>query len=77
MLYVDSSSNNKGSGAELILEDMNGICIEQSLPFLFRTSNNQVEYQALIASLKLAIELQVQSLIIKRDSQLVIGQVKG
>ena len=48
----------------LILEDANGVSIEQSLEFMFRTSNNQAEYKALIAGLKLANELRVQSLAI-------------
>ncbi|XP_057450055.1 uncharacterized protein LOC130741226 [Lotus japonicus] len=43
--------------------------IEQSLKFEFRASNNQVEYEALIAG--------VQRLYIKGDSQLVVKQVKG
>ena len=30
-LYVDDSSNDKGSRAQVILEDMNGVSIEQSL----------------------------------------------
>ena len=63
----------KGSGARVILEDMNGVSIEVSLPFMFKTSNNQAEYEALVASLKLAKELGVSRLIIKGDSQLVIG----
>ena len=44
---------------------------------MFKASNNQVEYKALLAGLKQAKKLGVQRLVIKRDSQLVIGQVKG
>ena len=76
-LYVDNLSNNKGSGAGVILEDKNGVSIEQSLRFMFKTSNNQVKYEALLAGLKLAKELGVQRLVIKRDSELVIGQGRG
>ena len=39
-LYVNESSNNKGSGSRVILEDINGVSIEQSLQFIFKTSNN-------------------------------------
>ena len=52
MLYVDGSSNNKGSRARVILEDMNGVSIEQSLRFMFKTSNNQAEYKTLLVGLK-------------------------
>ena len=41
---------------------------------MFKTSNNQAEYEALLASLRLAKELGVRRLTIKGDSQLVIGQ---
>ena len=64
MLYVDGSSNNKGSGAGVLLEDMNGLAI---LRFTFKTSNNQAEYKVLLASLKLAKELGVQRLVIRGD----------
>ena len=56
-LYVNGSSNNKGSGARVILKGMNGVSIEQYLQFMFKTSNNQAKYEALLASLKLAKEL--------------------
>ena len=39
-VYMDGSSNNKGSGAGVILEDMNAVFVEQSLRFMFKTSNN-------------------------------------
>ena len=39
--------------------------------------NNQVEYEALIAGLKLAKDMGVRSLKAKSDSQLIISQVNG
>ena len=75
MLFVDGSSNLKGSGAGIILEGPEGIAIEQSLRFGFKASNNQAEYEALIASLQLVKEMGANSLIVKSDSQLVTSQV--
>ena len=43
---------------------------------MFKANINQVEYEALIAGLRLAKELGVWSLIIKGDSQLMISQVQ-
>jgi len=40
VLSVDGSSNQLGSGAEVILEGPNGVLIEQSLRFAFKASNN-------------------------------------
>jgi len=77
MLSVDGSSNQQGSGAGIILEGPNGVLIEQALRFAFKASNNQAEYEALIAGMLLAKEMGTQSLLAKSDSQLVTGQVTG
>ena len=45
------------------------------LRFDFKTSNNEAEYEALIAGLKLAKEMKVESPEIYSDSQLVVCQV--
>jgi len=56
ILSVDRATNSKGSGAGIILEDPQRALIEQSLHFAFRASNNQVEYETLIAGMLLAKE---------------------
>ncbi|XP_020205839.1 uncharacterized protein LOC109791001 [Cajanus cajan] len=55
-IHVDGSSNNQGIGAGIILEGPNGLSFEQSLRFAFKASNNQAEYEALLAGLRLAQE---------------------
>ncbi|XP_057452660.1 uncharacterized protein LOC130744496 [Lotus japonicus] len=77
ILSVDGSSNNTGSGAGITIESPDKMVIEQSLKFEFKASNNQSEYEALIVGLRLAIELGIQKLFIKGDSQLVVKQVNG
>ena len=77
VLSVDGSSNQQGSEAGVILEGPSGMLIEQALRFAFKASNNQVEYEALIAVMLLAKEMGAQSLLAKSDSQLVTGQVIG
>ncbi|XP_057418373.1 uncharacterized protein LOC130712562 [Lotus japonicus] len=76
-LSVDGSSNVKGSGAGVILEGSGGVTIEQSLKFDFKASNNQAEYEAIIAGLRLTIEMGVQNIRIKTDSQIVSRQIQG
>lgn len=39
----------------------------------FKASNNVDEYEVLLAGLKLAKEMEVQRLVINRDSQLVVS----
>ncbi|WJX58397.1 hypothetical protein P8452_43858 [Trifolium repens] len=76
-LSVDGASNIKGSGAGVVLEGPDGVLIEQSLRFAFKASNNQAEYEALIAGMKLAKEMDITDLKAKSDSQLVRNQVSG
>jgi len=56
-LYVDGSLNPKGAGADIVLEGPNDILIEKFLHFAFKTSNNQAEYEAILAGLSLAHEV--------------------
>ena len=74
-LYVDGSSNEGGLGAGLILVSPQGHWTNYALKFGFKASNNEAEYEALIAGLNLAKEMKVESLEIYSDSQLVICQV--
>ena len=74
-LFVDRSSNEGGSGAGLILVSPEGHRVHYALRFGFKASNNETEYKALIAGLKLAKEMKVECLEIYSDSQLVVYQV--
>jgi hypothetical protein len=76
-LSVDGASNIRGSGAGVVLEGPDGVLIEQSLRFAFKASNNQAEYEALLAGMKLAKEMEITDLRAKSDSQLVTNQVSG
>jgi len=57
---VDESSNQQRIGVGVILEGPNGLLIEQALRFAFKVSNNQAEYEALIAGMLLAKKLGVE-----------------
>ncbi|XP_020202768.1 uncharacterized protein LOC109788451 [Cajanus cajan] len=76
-MHVDGSSNNTGSGAGIILEGPMGVVLEQSMHFGFRASNNQAEYEALLAGLRLAGDIGVRRLICWTDSQIVSEQVNN
>ncbi|RDX90227.1 hypothetical protein CR513_27935, partial [Mucuna pruriens] len=70
LLSIDGASNQSESGASIILEGPNEVLVEQSLQFEFKGSNNPVEYEALLAEMKLARELEVQILIAKSNLKL-------
>nr|XP_027120400.1 uncharacterized protein LOC113737356 [Coffea arabica] len=76
-LYVDGSSNGDGSGAGLLLEGSQGEVCSYALRFGFPATNNEAEYEALIAGLQLARRLGAQQIHVRSDSQLVVRQVLG
>ncbi|XP_020970102.1 uncharacterized protein LOC110268349 [Arachis ipaensis] len=76
-LHVDGSSNLTSGGAGVILESQNGVVIEQSVRYDFPVSNNQAEYEALLAGLTLASEVGAKILEINTDSQVVSSQING
>lgn len=57
-MYVDGSSNKKGSQAGIVLERPRHFQLELSLSFEFNTSNNQVEYEALLTCLILIRDMR-------------------
>ena len=61
----------------LQLEAPTGEVIEQAIRLDFPASNNEAEYEAIIAELNLAISVSSEKIIINSDSQLVVGQVNG
>nr|XP_025616499.1 uncharacterized protein LOC112708784 [Arachis hypogaea] len=73
-LFVDGASNPQRAGAGILLESSDGLILEHSLRFSFKASNNQAEYEALIAGLRLAIDLDIHDLKVYCDSLLVVQQ---
>ena len=51
------------------------VAMEYALRFKFKASNNETEYETLLAGLSLAKHLGVKQLDIFSDSQLVVNQV--
>ena len=50
--------------------------MEYSLRFGFQASNNEAEYEAVIAGLNLALSMEADQLEIYSDSQLVVKQIE-
>ncbi|CAL8117216.1 unnamed protein product [Prunus armeniaca] len=75
ILHVDGSTNQQGCGAGLVLTTPDGCKVEYALRFNFRTSNNEAEYEALLASLRLAKSMRSKQISIHSDSQLIVNQI--
>ncbi|GAU25844.1 hypothetical protein TSUD_31080 [Trifolium subterraneum] len=76
-IFVDGSSNSQGSGADIILENGDGVLVEVSLGLLFPTTNNQTKYETFLTGLRLADDMGAEEIKIYTDSQLVASQVSG
>ncbi|XP_072060414.1 uncharacterized protein [Arachis hypogaea] len=72
---MDGASNEDGRGAGIVLRDNNGLTTEQSIKYIFPVSNNESEYEALLAGLCLAKECGIQNIKVYCDSQLVVQQL--
>ncbi|KAG7542873.1 Retrotransposon gag domain [Arabidopsis thaliana x Arabidopsis arenosa] len=76
-LHVDGSSTKQGSGVGIKLESPTSEILEQSFRLLFNASNNEAEYEALIAGLRLAQGVGAKEILAYCDSQLVVNQFNG
>ena len=76
-LYADGSSTKDGSRADLIIETSRGERHEHGLKFIFKASNNEVEYKTLIAGIQLCYTVEEDSIKAYSESQLVNSQPNG
>jgi ribonuclease HI len=58
-MYFDGSLMKMGGGAGLLFISPLGVHMRYVIQLHFATSNNVVEYKALIAGLRIAVELRV------------------
>ena len=65
-----------GVGISLQLKSPVEERIEQVIRLGFSASNNESEYEAILAEIELTITVSADRLLIRSDSQLVVGQVK-
>ncbi|GJT38512.1 reverse transcriptase domain-containing protein [Tanacetum coccineum] len=74
-LYTDGASNKHGSGAGLILIDTEAAEYPHALRLNFANSNNDTEYEALLAGLRIATKMKVEKMHAFVDSKLVASQI--
>ncbi|GFS37212.1 hypothetical protein Acr_00g0050680 [Actinidia rufa] len=77
ILFVHGSSNQYGCSAGLVIRAPSGEQMEYAIRMGFQATNNEAEYEALLAELSVTTELGAQSLEVFSDSQLVVNQVQG
>ena len=76
-IYTDGSSNKLTGGAGIVLLSPEGDVIECMVRLDFPATNNESEYEALIAGLDLAKAAGAAKVVIHCDSQVITNQVNG
>ena len=74
---MDGASNSKGAGVGVVLTTPDGSIIEQSYTLGFRATNNEAEFETVIAGLKMATTLGIMELEVRCDSLLTVRQING
>ena len=74
---MDGSSTQHAGGIGVILQSPEGDRLTYKVCLQYQTTNNKVEYEALLKGLELAESIEAKSILIVRDPQLVMGQVNG
>jgi ribonuclease HI len=77
VIYVDGSSTKKNGGAGIVLFTPDGDELSSSLKLEFKTTNNEAEYEAVVAGLGLALELGADNVELRSDSQVIVGHING
>ena len=67
-IHVDGSSNSRENGVGVIIIDPGKVKLCYTLQFGFKTLNNEAEYVAIIASLRMSKALGTKRVCIKSDS---------
>ena len=76
-MHTDGSSNRQAGGVGVVLLSPEGDLVECMIRLNFPTTNNEAEYEALVASLDLARATGATSIVIYCDSQVITNQING
>ncbi|XP_050248675.1 uncharacterized protein LOC126695925 [Quercus robur] len=77
IVHVDGSSTRHAGGIGVVLQSPEGDKLKHKVRLQYQTTNNEVEYEALLKGLELAKSVEAKSIRVMGDSQLIMGQVNG
>lgn len=79
LAYTDGAARgNPGeSGIGVVFKDEHGVTLSKLYGYIGESTNNQAEYQALLACLKSAAKTKCSRLVVHSDSELMVRQLKG
>ena len=76
-IHMDGSSTQKRGRASVVIASPEGDILKYEVQLKFPVINKEVEYEAILTGLKIARALGAKNALLRSDSQLVLGQVKG
>ena len=62
---------------QVIIASPKGDILKYGVQLKFPLTNNEAEYETILTALRIAQALKAKNALLRSDSQLVIGQVKG
>lgn len=77
MAYVEGSSTNQKGGVDVTLSNPEGENFQYAIKLDFVVTNNEAEYEAVLAGLVIAREMGARNLEVRSDSQVVVDHVQG
>jgi len=76
-VYTNGSSNRKGTRVRIVLITLKKLMMEKSLWLGFLATNNEAEYEALLARVDMVRLLEGEVVELYSDSRLIVGQVNS
>ena len=70
-IHTNGSSNRRARGVSVVIQTLEGDKIECMIRLDSPTTNNEVEYEALVAGLDLAKAVGTENVVVHCDSQVV------
>lgn len=74
---MDGASSAMGAGAGIVIITLEGIRVKHSFRLGFKAFNNEAEYEALLAGLRVVLDLGAWEVKVYLDLRLVVNQVEG
>ena len=76
-IQADGSSVHKRGGVGVVINTSKGKVLKYGVQLQFPTTNNEAKYETILTRLGIGKALKAGNILLKNDSKLVIGQIKG
>ena len=76
-INTDGLSTQKGGRVGIVITSPDKDVLKYGAQLKFLITNNEAEYEALLIGLRISRALRVEKIVLKSNSSLIIGQVRG